>query len=170
MAKAWSMLSMLRLPCITAIPLHSVVPRFRWRSYGRAAEIAILLAATILAARRTYPAGRKGRSQSRDRSPVQDFGRFALKHLVSSIPPGAKVEAESLLEAALRGLYRSDSSFWTEHDVFDRMDITVEVREEPITHTVRIEKVNKSHGRHPPEEAKKAARRKLLFESVDETN
>lgn len=103
---------------------------------------AILLAATILAARRTYRARRKGRLQSRDRSPLRHFGRSALKHLVSSIPPSAKVEAESLFEAAIRGLYRFDSSFWTEDDVFDRMDITVEVREEPITHTVRIAKLN----------------------------
>jgi len=38
-----------------------------------------------------------------------------------------KVEAESLFEAAIRGLYRMDSSFWTEEDVFDRMCITVAV-------------------------------------------
>ena len=84
----------------------------------------------------------KRRSQSRDRSPVRHFGRSALKHAISSIPPGAKVEAESLFEGAIRGLYRFDSSVWTEHDVFDRMDITVEVRKEPVTHTVRIEKLN----------------------------
>jgi len=44
-----------------------------------------------------------------------------------------------LFEAAIRGLYRFDSSVWTEDDVFDRMDITVEVRQEPVTHTVSIE-------------------------------
>jgi hypothetical protein len=69
-----------------------------------------------------------------------------------------KVEAESLFEAAARGLRRLDSSFWTEEDVFDRMSITVEVHEEPTTHTVMIEKVKrwiKSQGRHPREEAKR---------------
>jgi len=42
------------------------------------------------------------------------------------IEHAAKVEAECLFEAAVRGLYRLDSSFWTEEDVFDRMDVTVE--------------------------------------------
>lgn len=61
----------------------------------------------------------------------------------------AKVEAESRFEAAVRGLHRLDSSFWTEEDVFDRMDVTVEVHEEPTTHTVMSEKLKrwiKSHG------------------------
>jgi hypothetical protein len=39
----------------------------------------------------------------------------------------AKVEAESLFEAAVRGLHRLDSSFWAEEDVFDRMCVTVEI-------------------------------------------
>lgn len=78
----------------------------------------------------------------------------------------AKVEAESLFEAAVRGLWRLDSSFWSEEDMFSRMDVTVEVHEEPTTHTVRIEKLKhwlKSHGRHPREEARKEELRKLLF-------
>jgi len=82
------------------------------------------------------------------------------------IEQAAKVEAESLFEAAVRGLYKLDSSFWTEEDVFDRWGITVEVHEEPTRHTVRIEKLKqwiKSRGRHPHEEAKKEELRKLLF-------
>ena len=78
----------------------------------------------------------------------------------------AKVEAESLFEAAIRGLWRLDSSFWTEEDMFARLDVTVEVHEEPTTHTVRVEKVRqwlKSHGRHPREEAKKEELRRLLL-------
>jgi len=78
----------------------------------------------------------------------------------------AKVEVESLFEAAIRGLYKLDSSFWTEDDVFHRWDITVEVHEEPTTHAVRIEKLKewiKSHGRHPREEEKKEELRRLLF-------
>ena len=78
----------------------------------------------------------------------------------------AKVETESLIEAAVRGQRRLDSSFWTEDDVFDRMCITVEVHEEPTIHTVMVEKLKrwiKSHGRHPREEAKKAELRRLLF-------
>jgi hypothetical protein len=50
------------------------------------------------------------------------------------------------------------SSFWTEEDVFDRMDITVEVHEEPTTHTVKVEKLKqwiKSRCRHQREEAKR---------------
>ena len=34
------------------------------------------------------------------------------------------VEHAAKVEAAIRGLYRLDSSFWTEDDVFDRMDVT----------------------------------------------
>jgi len=52
--------------------------------------------------------------------------------------------------------------------VFDRMSITVEVHEEPTTHTVLIGKLKqwiKSHGRHPREQAKKEELRKLLFGS-----
>jgi len=83
---------------------------------------------------------------------VKYVDSFGVEH-------AAKVEAESLFEAAIRGLYRLASSFWTEEDVFDRMDVTVEVHEEPTTHTVKIEKLKqwiKTHGRHPREEAKKA--------------
>jgi hypothetical protein len=50
--------------------------------------------------------------------------------------------------------------------VFDRMFVTVEVHEEPTTHTVMIEKLKrwlKSHGRHPREQAKKQELRKLSF-------
>jgi len=77
----------------------------------------------------------------------------------------ARVNAESLFEAAVRGLYKLDSGFRTEEDVFDRRDVTVEVHEEPTTHTVGMEKLKhwfKSHGRHPREEAKKEELRKLL--------
>jgi hypothetical protein len=78
----------------------------------------------------------------------------------------AKVEAESLFEAALRGLYRLDSSFWTEEDVFDRIDVTVELHEEPTIHTVKIEKLKrwiKSQARNPYQQKKKEELRKLLF-------
>jgi len=90
---------------------------------------------------------------------VKFVDSFGVEH-------SAKVEAESLFEAAVRGLWRLDSSFWTEEDMFSRMDVTVEVHEEPTTHTVRIEKLKhwlKSHGRHPREEARKEELRKLLL-------
>ena len=82
------------------------------------------------------------------------------------IEHAAKVEAESLFEAAVRGLHRLDSSFWTEEDVWDRMCITVEVYEEPTTHTVMIERLKrwiKSQGRHPREQAKKDELRRLFL-------
>jgi hypothetical protein len=88
---------------------------------------------------------------------VKYVDSFGVEH-------AAKVEAESLFEAAVRGLHRLDSSFWTEEDVFDRMIVTVEVHEEPTTHTVMIEKLKrwlKSHGRHPGEQAEKEELRKL---------
>ena len=74
---------------------------------------------------------------------VKYVDNFGVEH-------AAKVEAESLFEAAIRGLYRLDSCFWTEDHVFDRWDITVEVYDEPTTHTVRIGKLKqwiKSRGR-----------------------
>ena len=46
------------------------------------------------------------------------------------------------------------------------MCITVEVHEEPITHTVMVANLKRwveSHGRHPREEAKKEELRRLLF-------
>ena len=82
------------------------------------------------------------------------------------VEPAAKVEAESLFEAAVRGLHRLDSSFWAEDDVFDRMCITVEVYDEPTNHTVKIERLKhwiKTQGRHRREQAKKEELRKLLF-------
>ena len=88
------------------------------------------------------------------------------------IEHAVKVEAESLFEAAIRGIHRLDldSSFWTEEDVLDRMCVKVEVHEEPTTHTVMIEKLKrwiKSQGRHPREQAKKEELRKLLFGQRD---
>jgi len=56
---------------------------------------------------------------------VKYVDNFGVEH-------AAKVEAESLFEAAVRGLHRLDSSFWTEEDVWDRMCITVEVYEEAV--------------------------------------
>ena len=90
---------------------------------------------------------------------VKYVDSFGIEH-------AAKVEADSLFEAAVRGLHRLDSSFWTEEDVWDRMCITVEVYEEPTTHTVMIEKLKrwiKSQGRHPREQAKKEELRRRLF-------
>lgn len=49
----------------------------------------------------------------------------------------ASVEAESIFEAAIRGLYKLDSSFWTEEQVFDRGLINIEVWEAPTTHQGR---------------------------------
>lgn len=57
---------------------------------------------------------------------VKYTDNFGVEH-------SAEVEADSLFEAAIRGLYKLDSSFATEQDVFDRWDITVEVHEEPAT-------------------------------------
>jgi hypothetical protein len=79
---------------------------------------------------------------------VKYVDNFGVEH-------AAKVEAESLFEAAVRGLHRLDSSFWAEDDVFERMSVTVEIYGEPTTHTVMIQKLKhwiKSHGRHPREE------------------
>lgn len=50
--------------------------------------------------------------------------------------------------------------------MFDRLDITVEVHDEPTTHTVRIEKLKqwiKSRGRHPHEEARKEELKRLFL-------
>ena len=46
------------------------------------------------------------------------FKRNCVVKFVDSfgVEHAAKVEAESLLEAAVRGLHQSDSSFWTEED------------------------------------------------------
>lgn len=90
---------------------------------------------------------------------VRYMDSFAVEH-------AAKVEAESLFEAAVRGLYRLDSSFWTEEDVLDRMDVAVEVQEERTTHAVIVELKQwvKSPGWHPGKQAKKELR-KLLFGS-----
>ena len=73
-------------------------------------------------------------------NPFLDFSMFKRNCVVKFadsfvIEHAAKVEAESLFEAAVRGLHRLDMdlSFWTEEDVFDRMCVTVEVHEEPTT-------------------------------------
>jgi len=90
---------------------------------------------------------------------VKFVDNFGVEH-------AAKVEAESLFEAAVRGLHRLDSSFWTEEDVFDRMCVTIEVHEESTRHTVMVDKLKrwiKSQGRHPREQAKKEELRKMLF-------
>jgi hypothetical protein len=98
----------------------------------------------------------------------QMFKRNCVVKYVDSfgVERAAKVEAESLFEAAVRGLHKLDSSFWTEEDVWERMCITVEVHEEPTIHTVTVENLKRwvrSHGKHPREQAKKEELRKLLF-------
>ena len=67
---------------------------------------------------------------------VKFVDNFGVEH-------AAKVAAESLFEAAVRGLHRLDSSFWTEEDVFDRMCIAVEVHEEPTTHSVMVQNLKR---------------------------
>ena len=100
------------------------------------------------------------------------FKRNCLVKFVDTfgVEHAAKVEAESLFEAAVRGLHRLDLSFWTEEDVFDRMCITVEVHEERTTHTVKVEKLKhwiKSHGRLHARQRKKQELRRLLFGARD---
>jgi hypothetical protein len=62
------------------------------------------------------------------------FKRNCVVKYVDSlgVDHAAKVEAESLFEAAVRGLHRLDSSFWAEEEVWDRMCIAVEVYEEAV--------------------------------------
>jgi len=61
-------------------------------------------------------------------SEVSAFNRNCVVKYVDSfgVEHAANVEAESLFEAAVRGLHRLDSSYWTEDDVFDRMCVTVD--------------------------------------------
>ena len=77
-----------------------------------------------------------------------------------------KVEAESLFEAAAHGLCRLDSRFWTDDDLLQQDFITVEVRQEPTIHTVKVAKVKewvKSHALNPILEEKKQELRRVLF-------
>lgn len=55
------------------------------------------------------------------------------------IEHAVKVEAESLFQAAIRGLQRLDSSVGA--DAWDRMSITVEVYAEPTTYTGLVQKL-----------------------------
>jgi hypothetical protein len=81
---------------------------------------------------------------------VKFVDNFEVEH-------AAKVEAESFFEAAVRGLHRLASSFWAEENLWDRMFITVEVHEEPTTHTVMVAK--RRQGSPPP----------LVCDTTDET-
>ena len=77
-----------------------------------------------------------------------------------------KVEAESLFEAAARGLCRLDSRFWTDDDLLAQDSIMVEVRQEPTIHTVKIAKVKewvRTHALNPMVEEKKQELRRILF-------
>jgi len=57
---------------------------------------------------------------------VKYVDSFGVEHL-------AKVEAESLSEAAIRGMHRLDSSFWMEEDVLSAT-IMLPVLPYPIHH------------------------------------
>ena len=63
---------------------------------------------------------------------VKYMDTFGIEHAV-------RVEAESLFEAAIRGLQRLDSSFGAE--LWNRMSITVEVSSEPTTYATVIQKL-----------------------------
>lgn len=87
---------------------------------------------------------------------ISDAATISYRSITSNfdVVHAAKVEAESLVEAAVRGLHRLDSSFWAEDDVFGRMSVTIEVHEEPTTHTVKIDKLKQwinSQGRRAGE-------------------
>ncbi|HKW31717.1 MAG TPA: hypothetical protein VJN92_01850 [Candidatus Acidoferrum sp.] len=72
----------------------------------------------------------------------------------SGIEHTVRVEAESLFEAAIRGLQRLDSSFGA--GMWDGMSITVEVYAEPTTYGVMVQKLKrwiKSEENHATEGA-----------------
>lgn len=95
---------------------------------------------------------------------ISDGATISYRSITSNfdVVHAAKVEAESLVEAAVRGLHRLDSSFWAEDDVFGRMSVTIEVHEEPTTHTVKIDKLKQWINSQGSEQAKKELR-KLVF-------
>jgi len=63
---------------------------------------------------------------------VKYMDTFGIEHAV-------KVEAETLFEAAIRGLQRLDSSFGAA--LWDRMSITVEISAEPTTYAAMVQKL-----------------------------
>jgi len=63
---------------------------------------------------------------------VKYMDTFGIEHAV-------KVEAETLFEAAIRGLERLDSSFGSA--IWDRMSITVEISAEPTTYAAMVQKL-----------------------------
>lgn len=63
---------------------------------------------------------------------VKYMDTFGIEHAV-------KVEAETLFEAAIRGLQRLDSSFGAA--IWDRMSITVEISAEPTTYASMVQKL-----------------------------
>lgn len=77
---------------------------------------------------------------------------------------GVRVRAESVYEAALRGLQKLERIGW-ENDGSQIGWITVEVWEEPTQHRVHVGKMLgwiKSSGRTPRDEIRKGQLRKLL--------
>lgn len=77
---------------------------------------------------------------------VKFVDAFGIEHTV-------RVEAESLFEAAIRGLQRLDSRFGA--DVSDRLSITVEVYAEPTTYAAMVQKLKpwlKTEEGHPQRE------------------
>jgi hypothetical protein len=74
-----------------------------------------------------------------------------------------KVQAESVYEAALRGLKRLQQVGW-ESDGSQITSVMVEVWEEPTRHLVNVKKLLswlKTPGNFPPDEQRKAMLRKL---------
>jgi len=76
-----------------------------------------------------------------------------------------KLRAESVYEAALRGLERLQRSDWSCEDVLESGLVTVEVWEEPTVHCLELKKLKqwlREPGKFPPEEARKKKLRDLL--------
>lgn len=82
---------------------------------------------------------------------VKYVDKFGIEHI-------ARVEAESLFEAAISGLQRLDSSLGG--DMGDRMSITVEVCAEPTTYAAMVGKLKPwIHSQESPKQEEANPRR-----------
>jgi hypothetical protein len=96
------------------------------------------------------------------------FTRYCIvKFIDENGTHSVRVYADTLFEAALKGLHRLDNGFFSDgKGVFDGHSVIVELHQEPTIHEVQIGRLKQwleSASKSPRERLKKEEMKRLLF-------
>jgi hypothetical protein len=102
--------------------------------------------------------------------PVEDFlfnRHCIVKFTDENGTHSVRVYADTLFEAALKGLHRLDNGLFSEgKGVFDGHSVIIEVHSEPTIHEIQISRLKQwldSGSKNPREKLKKEEMKRLIF-------